>query len=122
MRAERQYNCTLLYRDERQRNPPKGGPPQDPEGGGLPPDLPSGPFTAWTPFPPFGNFNFVTHVHVSMKIERNLTSASRQINSRFLFPISDKVSFIPRHLNCLYSDASFTGLAIGSDVKFCILV
>ena len=40
MRAERQYNCTLLYRDERQRNPPKGGPPQDPEGGGLAPRPP----------------------------------------------------------------------------------
>ena len=36
---------------------------------------------------------------------RNLNSACRQTNSRFLFPISDKVSYVPRQSRCLYSDA-----------------
>ena len=39
------------------------------------------------------------------KIKRNLTAAPRQANSRLLFPISDKVSYVPRQSNCLYSDA-----------------
>ena len=37
-------------------------------------------------------------------IKRNSTSAPRQTNSRFLFPISDKVSYAPGQSNCLYSD------------------
>ena len=50
-------------------------------------------------------YDITPQVHVRSTIKRNSTSALRQTNSRFLFPISDKVSYVPRQSNCSYSDA-----------------
>ena len=50
-------------------------------------------------------------------IKLNLTSALRQTNSRFFFSISDKVSYVSRQSNYLYSDAVLLPSPFGSDVK-----
>ena len=62
-------------------------------------------------------------MHVRSTINRNLNSAPRQTNSRFLFLISDKVSYAPRQSSwCLYEDVEFNVRAEGEDGKFYILV
>ena len=89
--------------------PPQWGSAPGPGGGGSPLRLLTKAFAPWTPLPPFGNVNFVTIkmwyypacARVRSTIKHNLTSALRQTNSRFLFPISDKVSYVPRQSNCL---------------------
>ena len=89
----------------------KRNPSKELRGRASPPRPPSGAFAPWTPFPPFDKVEFGTikvctpHVHVCSTIKRNLTSAPRQKNSSFLFPISDKVSYAPRQSNCSYLTA-----------------
>ena len=111
-------DCTSLYRDERQRNPPT-------RGRGCAPGLSPGP----SPPGPSSSLSTTSsllrsicditpHVHVRSTIKRNLTSTPRQTNSRFLFPISDKVSYVTRQSNrCLCEYAEFDVLVFGSDGK-----
>ena len=98
--AEWPQNCTLLYRDELQRNPsyPRGA---------LPPRPPTRASVSCNPFPPFGNVQFVTikmwyyPACARTQIKRNLDSAPWQTNSRFFSLISDKLPYVPRHSSWL---------------------
>ena len=77
----------------------KGALPLDPP---PPPEFPlaSSLHGPGTPFPPFSNVKLVT-----MNMWYYPACARTQYNSHFLFPISDKVLYVPRQSNCSYSDS-----------------
>ena len=96
--------------------PWKGHRPWTRTGGGKPPTGPSPP---GPPLPLAASLlrercNVTPHVNVCSTNKRHLTSAPRQTNSRFIFPVLYKVSYGPRQLHrCLYKNAEFTGRAFG---------
>ena len=64
-------------------------------GGGSPSDLPLGPLPP-EPLPPFQQHQVCYDKVVILPRMCNLNFASRHTNSRFLFPILDKVLYVPR--------------------------